>query len=167
MLPTVRPIRFYTFVLWSLFISVLWWYPSVGKISSCFLVVTLPCPLMSCPVLCSALSVWMEQCASTASLLASVREQERQFEMLSRALEEERRSCAGTLPRPLPAMQVTLNKPRPIHLPIHTFSIGMSPGLSQGPTSPIVNPYPSLSTGLDGRRPSTKPRGTNASSVSF
>ncbi|CAL8331348.1 unnamed protein product [Merluccius merluccius] len=47
----------------------------------------------------------MEQCASTASLLASVREQERQFEMLSRALEEERRSCAGTLPRPLPAMQ--------------------------------------------------------------
>uniref|UniRef100_A0A672HYU9 Catenin (cadherin-associated protein), delta 1 n=1 Tax=Salarias fasciatus TaxID=181472 RepID=A0A672HYU9_SALFA len=41
----------------------------------------------------------MEQCASTASLLASVREQERQFEMLSRALEEERRSCAGTLPR--------------------------------------------------------------------
>ncbi|XP_017287943.1 catenin delta-1 isoform X3 [Kryptolebias marmoratus] len=47
----------------------------------------------------------MEQCASTASLLASVREQERQFEMLSRALEEERRSCAGTLPRPLPNMQ--------------------------------------------------------------
>ncbi|CAL9700830.1 unnamed protein product [Knipowitschia caucasica] len=47
----------------------------------------------------------MEQCASTASLLASVREQERQFEMLSRALEEERRSCAGTLPRPLPHMQ--------------------------------------------------------------
>ncbi|XP_077426187.1 catenin delta-1 isoform X2 [Vanacampus margaritifer] len=47
----------------------------------------------------------MEQCASTASLLASVREQERQFEMLSRALEEERRSCAGTLPRPLPNLQ--------------------------------------------------------------
>ncbi|XP_056135450.1 catenin delta-1 isoform X2 [Lampris incognitus] len=47
----------------------------------------------------------MEQCASTASLLASVREQERQFQMLSRALEEERRSCAGTLPRPLPGMQ--------------------------------------------------------------
>ena len=54
----------------------------------------------------------MEQCASTASLLASVREQERQFEMLSRALEDERRSCAGTLPRPLPpAMQVTLENP--------------------------------------------------------
>uniref|UniRef100_A0A096LUU1 Catenin delta 1 n=1 Tax=Poecilia formosa TaxID=48698 RepID=A0A096LUU1_POEFO len=50
----------------------------------------------------------MEQCASTASLLASVREQERQFEMLSRALEEERRSCAGTLPRPLPNMQSLL-----------------------------------------------------------
>ncbi|XP_061764733.1 catenin delta-1 isoform X5 [Nerophis ophidion] len=47
----------------------------------------------------------MEPCASTASLLASVREQERQFEMLSRALEEERRSCAGTLPRPLPNIQ--------------------------------------------------------------
>uniref|UniRef100_A0A7N8YDW2 Catenin (cadherin-associated protein), delta 1 n=1 Tax=Mastacembelus armatus TaxID=205130 RepID=A0A7N8YDW2_9TELE len=44
----------------------------------------------------------------TASLLASVREQERQFEMLSRALEEERRSCAGTLPRPLPNMQLEL-----------------------------------------------------------
>uniref|UniRef100_A0A7N6AVQ1 Catenin (cadherin-associated protein), delta 1 n=1 Tax=Anabas testudineus TaxID=64144 RepID=A0A7N6AVQ1_ANATE len=53
----------------------------------------------------------MEQCASTASLLASVREQERQFEMLSRALEEERRSCAGTLPRPLPNMQVTRIEP--------------------------------------------------------
>ncbi|XP_068607585.1 catenin delta-1 [Brachionichthys hirsutus] len=47
----------------------------------------------------------MEQCESTASLLASVREQERQFEMLSRALEEERRSCAGTLTRPLPKLQ--------------------------------------------------------------
>uniref|UniRef100_A0A667WJX4 Catenin delta 1 n=1 Tax=Myripristis murdjan TaxID=586833 RepID=A0A667WJX4_9TELE len=57
-------------------------------------------------------------CASTASLLASVREQERQFEMLSRALEEERRSCAGTLPRPLPTMQVTLNNPPG---PTHTF----------------------------------------------
>uniref|UniRef100_A0A674NYD4 Catenin delta 1 n=1 Tax=Takifugu rubripes TaxID=31033 RepID=A0A674NYD4_TAKRU len=53
----------------------------------------------------------MEQCASTASLLASVREQERQFEMLSRALEEERRSCAGTLPRPLPNMQVMAEMP--------------------------------------------------------
>lgn len=53
----------------------------------------------------------MEQCASTASLLASVREQERQFEMLSRALEEERRSCAGTLPRPLPNMQVMRTRP--------------------------------------------------------
>lgn len=55
----------------------------------------------------------MEQCASTASLLASVREQERQFEMLSRALEEERRSCAGTLPRPLPNMQVMRKCPPP------------------------------------------------------
>uniref|UniRef100_A0A8C5HH92 Catenin delta-1-like n=1 Tax=Gouania willdenowi TaxID=441366 RepID=A0A8C5HH92_GOUWI len=47
----------------------------------------------------------MEPRASAASLLASVREQERQFEMLSRALEEERRSCAGTLPRPFPDVQ--------------------------------------------------------------
>ncbi|XP_028974146.1 catenin delta-1 isoform X3 [Esox lucius] len=46
----------------------------------------------------------MEQCESAASLLASVREQERQFERLTRALEEER-SCGGTLPRPLPALQ--------------------------------------------------------------
>uniref|UniRef100_A0AAQ4P6F2 Catenin (cadherin-associated protein), delta 1 n=1 Tax=Gasterosteus aculeatus aculeatus TaxID=481459 RepID=A0AAQ4P6F2_GASAC len=56
----------------------------------------------------------MEQCASTASLLASVREQERQFEMLSRALEEERRSCAGTLPL----------------LWIHLFLISASPSKS-------------------------------------
>lgn len=78
-------------------------------------------PVLSCPVLCSALSVWMEQCASTASLLASVREQERQFEMLSRALEEERRSCAGTLPRPLPNMQVTRNDP--LNISFHPFSL--------------------------------------------
>lgn len=32
--------------------------------------------------------------------------------MLSRALEEERRSCAGTLPRPLPNMQVMRKCPR-------------------------------------------------------
>uniref|UniRef100_A0AAQ5YFP3 Catenin (cadherin-associated protein), delta 1 n=1 Tax=Amphiprion ocellaris TaxID=80972 RepID=A0AAQ5YFP3_AMPOC len=77
----------------------------------------------------------MEQCASTASLLASVREQERQFEMLSRALEEERRSCAGTLPRPLPNMQVTpkrtptLPSLPPTILPSCTFSIKtMEPG---------------------------------------
>ena len=57
-----------------------------------------------------SLSVCMEQCASAASLLATVREQERQFEMLSRALEEERRcsgTASGTLPRPLPTLQVT------------------------------------------------------------
>ncbi|XP_031670515.1 catenin delta-1 isoform X2 [Oncorhynchus kisutch] len=46
----------------------------------------------------------MEQCESAASLLASVREQERQFERLTRALEEERR-CGGTLPRPPPNLQ--------------------------------------------------------------
>uniref|UniRef100_A0A8C2Q573 Catenin (cadherin-associated protein), delta 1 n=1 Tax=Cyprinus carpio TaxID=7962 RepID=A0A8C2Q573_CYPCA len=51
----------------------------------------------------------MEQCENAASLLASVREQEMQFERLTRALEEERRSVgpSGTLPRPLPTLQVT------------------------------------------------------------
>lgn len=55
----------------------------------------------------------MEQCENAASLLASVREQEMQFERLTRALEEERRSVgpSGTLPRPLPTLQVTLSKP--------------------------------------------------------
>uniref|UniRef100_A0A8B9RLT6 Catenin (cadherin-associated protein), delta 1 n=1 Tax=Astyanax mexicanus TaxID=7994 RepID=A0A8B9RLT6_ASTMX len=50
----------------------------------------------------------MEQCENAASLLASVREQEMQFERLTRALEEERRSVgpSGTLPRPLPNLQV-------------------------------------------------------------
>ncbi|KAM9477030.1 catenin delta-1 isoform 1-T2 [Clarias gariepinus] len=49
----------------------------------------------------------MEQCENAASLLASVREQEMQFERLTRALEEERRSVGppGTLPRPLPTLQ--------------------------------------------------------------
>lgn len=57
----------------------------------------------------SSLSVCMEQCENAASLLASVREQEMQFERLTRALEEERRSVgpSGTLPRPLPTLQVT------------------------------------------------------------
>uniref|UniRef100_A0A671S860 Catenin delta-1-like n=1 Tax=Sinocyclocheilus anshuiensis TaxID=1608454 RepID=A0A671S860_9TELE len=47
------------------------------------------------------------QCENAASLLASVREQEMQFERLTRALEEERRSVgpSGTLPRPLPTLQ--------------------------------------------------------------
>ncbi len=50
------------------------------------------------------LSVCMEQCENAASLLASVREQEMQFERLTRALEEERRSVgpSGTLPPPSP-----------------------------------------------------------------
>lgn len=55
----------------------------------------------------------MEQCENAASLLASVREQEMQFERLTRALEEERRSVgpSGTLPRPLPTLQVTPSQP--------------------------------------------------------
>lgn len=95
-----------------------------------------------CPVLSSALSVWMEQCASTASLLASVREQERQFEMLSRALEEERRSCAGTLPRPLPNMQVTPDK-TPSHLsppPASLMHISHQSILQTRPSSLWVHP---------------------------
>uniref|UniRef100_A0A671KCF8 Catenin delta-1-like n=1 Tax=Sinocyclocheilus anshuiensis TaxID=1608454 RepID=A0A671KCF8_9TELE len=67
----------------------------------------------------------MEQCENAASLLASVREQEMQFERLTRALEEERRSVgpSGTLPRPLPTLQVTPSQPimqqqgSPHHLP--------------------------------------------------
>uniref|UniRef100_A0A8C9W5H3 Catenin delta 1 n=1 Tax=Scleropages formosus TaxID=113540 RepID=A0A8C9W5H3_SCLFO len=50
----------------------------------------------------------MEQCESAASLLASVREQEVQFERLTRALEEERRRVghSSPLPCPLPTPQV-------------------------------------------------------------
>ncbi|XP_061100528.1 catenin delta-1 isoform X2 [Conger conger] len=52
-------------------------------------------------------SVRMEPCESAASLLASVREQEVQFERLTRALEEERRRAGppSTLPRPFPHPQ--------------------------------------------------------------
>lgn len=55
----------------------------------------------------------MEQCESAAALLESVREQEVQFEQLTRALEEERRrvglpaTSPSTLGRPLPHTQVT------------------------------------------------------------
>lgn len=56
----------------------------------------------------------MEQCESAAALLESVREQEVQFEQLTRALEEERRrvglpaTSPSGLGRPLPHTQVTL-----------------------------------------------------------
>uniref|UniRef100_A0AAQ5ZLJ0 Catenin (cadherin-associated protein), delta 1 n=1 Tax=Amphiprion ocellaris TaxID=80972 RepID=A0AAQ5ZLJ0_AMPOC len=103
----------------------------------------------------------MEQCASTASLLASVREQERQFEMLSRALEEERRSCAGTLPRPLPNMQVTpkrtptLPSLPPTILPSCTFSIKTSLEFTLDPmvkttTTRTVIPSVSDTLSIDG-----------------
>uniref|UniRef100_A0A8C5HFF6 Catenin delta-1-like n=1 Tax=Gouania willdenowi TaxID=441366 RepID=A0A8C5HFF6_GOUWI len=74
----------------------------------------------------------MEPRASAASLLASVREQERQFEMLSRALEEERRSCAGTLPRPFPDVQVTPKRqkhspPPPLMHTKYTLDIKVNP----------------------------------------
>ena len=58
--------------------------------------------------------VCMEQCESAAALLESVREQEVQFEQLTRALEEERRrvglsaTSPSALGRPLPYTQVTL-----------------------------------------------------------
>lgn len=62
--------------------------------------------------------VCMEQCESAAALLESVREQEVQFEQLTRALEEERRrvglpaTSPSALGRPLPHTQVTHpNKP--------------------------------------------------------
>lgn len=62
--------------------------------------------------------VCMEQCESAAALLESVREQEMQFEQLTRALEEERRrvglpaASPSALGRPLPHPQVTPpNKP--------------------------------------------------------
>lgn len=65
----------------------------------------------------------MEQCESAAALLESVREQEVQFEQLTRALEEERRrvglpaTSPSTLGRPLPHTQVTLPKePKHVHL---------------------------------------------------
>ncbi|TWW59736.1 Catenin delta-1 [Takifugu flavidus] len=93
----------------------------------------------------------MEQCASTASLLASVREQERQFEMLSRALEEERRSCAGTLPRPLPNMQVMAElpprSPSPLFL-MHAFQ-GKCVGSAHSAVF-VVTLIPSLRTCLSG-----------------
>lgn len=64
--------------------------------------------------------VCMEQCESAAALLESVREQEVQFEQLTRALEEERRrvglpaTSPSALGRPLPHTQVTSpNKPEP------------------------------------------------------
>lgn len=66
--------------------------------------------------------VCMEQCESAAALLESVREQEVQFEQLTRALEEERRrvglpaTSPSALGRPLPHAQVTLpNKPSDPH----------------------------------------------------
>lgn len=56
----------------------------------------------------------MEQCESAAALLESVREQEVQFEQLTRALEEERRrvglsaTSPSALGRPLPHTQVKM-----------------------------------------------------------
>lgn len=58
----------------------------------------------------------MEQCESAAALLESVREQEVQFEQLTRALEEERRrvglpaTSPSALGRPHPHMQVTVHE---------------------------------------------------------
>lgn len=62
--------------------------------------------------------VCMEQCESAAALLESVREQEVQFEQLTRALEEERRrvglpaTSPSALGHPFPHIQVT----RPPHI---------------------------------------------------
>lgn len=79
----------------------------------------------------------MEQCESAASLLASVREQERQFERLTRALEEERR-CGGTLPRPPPNLQVT---PRPHGItPIVIMVSPITPIVIMGSPIPSFRP---------------------------
>lgn len=74
--------------------------------------------------------VCMEQCESAAALLESVREQEVQFEQLTRALEEERRrvglpaTSPSALGRPLPHTQVTLpHHPHPETLVTFTTPI--------------------------------------------
>uniref|UniRef100_A0A672IVH3 Catenin delta 1 n=1 Tax=Salarias fasciatus TaxID=181472 RepID=A0A672IVH3_SALFA len=70
----------------------------------------------------------MEQCESAAALLESVREQEVQFEQLTRALEEERRrvglpaTSPSALGRPLPHMQVTPPPPKNPNIPISGLS---------------------------------------------
>lgn len=74
----------------------------------------------------------MEQCESAAALLESVREQEVQFEQLTRALEEERRrvglsaTSPSTLGRPLPHTQVTPLHQNPPFPPIETILIPSS-----------------------------------------
>lgn len=73
--------------------------------------VTLPPPSHISPS--GATIVCMEQCESAAALLESVREQEVQFEQLTRALEEERRrvglpaTSPSALGHPFPHIQVT------------------------------------------------------------
>lgn len=97
------------------------------------------------------LSVCMEQCENAASLLASVREQEMQFERLTRALEEERRSVgpSGTLPRPLPTLQVTPSQPitqqqcsprhRPCRITLHQcVLVGTSRSMAINPSFTVV-----------------------------
>lgn len=94
--------------------------------TSCVLAATWMCvcvtpspPHLHPPLPPPTFSLWgrvvcMEQCESAAALLESVREQEVQFEQLTRALEEERRrvglpaTSPSALGRPLPHMQVTL-----------------------------------------------------------
>lgn len=72
--------------------------------------------------------VCMEQCESAAALLESVREQEVQFEQLTRALEDERRrvglpaTSPSALGRPLPHTQVTLPN-KPVYSPYLSLNI--------------------------------------------
>uniref|UniRef100_A0A673NAS6 Catenin delta-1-like n=1 Tax=Sinocyclocheilus rhinocerous TaxID=307959 RepID=A0A673NAS6_9TELE len=101
----------------------------------------------------------MEQCENAASLLASVREQEMQFERLTRALEEERRSVgpSGTLPRPLPTLQVTPSQPitqqqgSPHHHPAisHPCRITLHQCVLVGTSRSSVTGIPSYNTPMD------------------
>uniref|UniRef100_A0A672IVX6 Catenin delta 1 n=1 Tax=Salarias fasciatus TaxID=181472 RepID=A0A672IVX6_SALFA len=98
----------------------------------------------------------MEQCESAAALLESVREQEVQFEQLTRALEEERRrvglpaTSPSALGRPLPHMQVTPPPPKNPNIPISGLSQVSNAFLLQmkKPISRTVLPSDSMS--IDG-----------------
>lgn len=92
-----------------------------GEARACFSIETLKA-VCNGPLSSRGCVVCMEQCESAAALLESVREQEVQFEQLTRALEEERRrvglpaTSPSALGRPLPHPQVTLpNKPSDPH----------------------------------------------------
>ena len=88
--------------------------------------------------------VCMEQCESAAALLESVREQEVQFEQLTRALEEERRrvglpaTSPSALGRPLPHAQVTLpQKPSDPHPDFQSSACPITPNVWVSSIAPL------------------------------